>query len=86
MMGLSVYNAMKTAVDAGADIIGSNCGNGIDGMIDIVRIIRENHDKPDPCTANAGLPIYRDGETIFRERPEQMAQKAPELVKAGQTL
>ncbi len=87
MMGLSVYNAMKTAVDAGADIIGSNCGNGIDGMIDIVRIIREHHDKtPILVQANAGLPIYRDGETIFRERPEQMAQKAPELVKAGANI
>lgn len=87
MMGLSIENAMKTALDAGADIIGSNCGNGIDGMIEIVRLIRKyDNSTPILVQANAGLPIFKDGETIFRETPEQMAGKAPDLVNAGANI
>ncbi|NLA76119.1 MAG: methionine synthase [Deltaproteobacteria bacterium] len=87
MMGLSIDNAIKIALDAGADIIGSNCGNGIDGMIDIARLIRV-HDNSTPILiqANAGLPVFKDGETVFRETPEQMAAKAADLIKAGANI
>lgn len=37
MMGLSPAKAAEAAVKAGAHIIGPNCGNGIEQMIEIVR-------------------------------------------------
>lgn len=84
MMGLPIDEAMETAKEAGADIIGTNCGNGIDGMIDIVHEIRKT-DKTTPVLvqANAGLPVFKDEQTIFKETPEQMAEKAADLIEAG---
>jgi len=35
IMGVSIEDAVKGLENAGADIIGSNCGNGIDNMIEI---------------------------------------------------
>ncbi|MCK4813634.1 MAG: homocysteine S-methyltransferase family protein, partial [Candidatus Marinimicrobia bacterium] len=40
MMGATPIEAIQAALDAGADIIGTNCGNGFERMIDIVKEIR----------------------------------------------
>jgi 5-methyltetrahydrofolate--homocysteine methyltransferase len=53
-------------------------------MIDIVREIRKlDPDIPVLVHANAGLPEYRDGKTIFPESPEEMAAQIRDLVAAG---
>ena len=36
--------------------------------------------------ANAGIPEYIDGKTVFRESPELMASFIPELIKAGASI
>jgi 5-methyltetrahydrofolate--homocysteine methyltransferase len=73
--------------EAGAHIIGSNCGNGIADMIHIVKAIRKaDADIPVMIQANAGKPEYVDGKTIFRETPESMASYIPELIKAGANI
>ena len=78
---------MEMALAAGADIIGANCGNGTAGMIDIVKEIRTlNPDIPVLVHANAGLPIYQDGDTIFPESATEMASQIEELVKAGANI
>ena len=84
MMGVSPTDAAKTAIDAGADIIGTNCGNGFERMIDIVSEMRKvSSDVPILVHANAGLPKMVDGESVFPDTPEQMAALVPEIVKAG---
>ena len=84
MMGLSPVEAIRAAVDAGADIIGTNCSNGMERMIDIVKEIRSEF--PDTfilVQANAGLPILVDNESVFPETPEMMAAYVPALIEAG---
>jgi 5-methyltetrahydrofolate--homocysteine methyltransferase len=84
MMGVSPKDAVKTALEAGAHIIGTNCGNGFERMIDIVKEMREiEPDKPILVHANAGLPKNVNGVDIFPETPEQMAALVPDLIKAG---
>jgi 5-methyltetrahydrofolate--homocysteine methyltransferase len=84
MMGVSPKDAVKTALEAGAHIIGTNCGNGFERMIDIVKEMREvASDKPIFVHANAGLPKNVNGVDIFPETPEQMASLVPDLIKAG---
>ncbi len=84
MMGLSPTDAAQAARDAGADIIGTNCGNGMERMIEI---IREMHaavpELPILVHANAGLPQYIDGKDVFPETPEGMAAQVRDLVSAG---
>jgi len=84
MFGISPTQAAKAATEAGADIIGTNCGNGIERMIDIVKEIRlAAPDVPILVHANAGLPQNIDGKDVFPETPEDMARLAPALSKAG---
>ena len=84
MMGVTPEEMVTAMKEAGAHIIGSNCGNGIRGMIDIVRLIRSADDRiPVIIQANAGLPELIDGRTIFQESPEMMASYVPDLIKAG---
>jgi 5-methyltetrahydrofolate--homocysteine methyltransferase len=87
MMGISPSDMTEQIIDAGAEIIGANCGNGIEGMIHIVREIRKtNSEIPVLIHANAGLPIYKDGKTVFPETPEQMAGFVKELIDAGANI
>ncbi len=84
MMGVSPTDMVHTIIDAGADIIGANCGNGIEGMVNIVKEIRKSNTYiPILIHANAGLPIYQDGQTIFPETPDQMASFVDALLNAG---
>jgi len=84
MMGTDPATAVKACVAAGADIVGTNCGNGIDRMIEIVTAMRAaNKDIPILVHANAGLPINVDGVDTFPDTPEIMANLSPGLVKAG---
>jgi 5-methyltetrahydrofolate--homocysteine methyltransferase len=53
-------------------------------MIEIVREIRAlDPDIPVLVHANAGLPEYRDGKTVFPETPDEMAAQIRELVETG---
>ena len=87
MMGISPVDASRAAMEAGADIIGTNCGNGFERMIDIVREIRTvSRDIPVLVHANAGLPKNIDGMDVFPDTPEQMASLVPDLVNAGANI
>ena len=87
MMGVSPAEAAEAAINAGADIIGTNCGNGFKQMIDIVKEMRTvNKDIPVLVHANAGLPRTVDGIDIFPETPEMMAELVPDIVKAGANI
>ena len=87
IMGTDVEAYLEMAGSAGADIIGANCGNGTAGMIEVVKKIRTlDQDIPVLVHANAGLPVYRDGLTVFPESAEEMASQIGELVLAGANI
>lgn len=87
MMGVSPEEMVSSMMEAGAHIVGSNCGNGIEDMIGIVKAIRATDNKiPVMIQANAGVPILIDGITVYRESPEMMASFVPELIKAGANI
>ncbi len=84
MMGVAPVDMVNTLVDAGAELIGANCGNGISNMIGIVEEIRKtNSDIPILVHANAGMPVYQDGETVFPETPDEMGELIPKIIAAG---
>jgi 5-methyltetrahydrofolate--homocysteine methyltransferase len=87
MMGVSPFEMVNSMKAAGAHIVGSNCGNGIRDMISIVTEIRAvDRNIPVIIQANAGLPEYIDGKTVFRESPEMMASYIPDLLKEGANI
>lgn len=87
LMGTSPADAAKAALEAGAHIIGTNCGNGIAGMIPIVAEMRASFPGvPILVHANAGLPRVEGGVNVWPEGPEEMAARVPELVAAGANI
>jgi 5-methyltetrahydrofolate--homocysteine methyltransferase len=87
MMGTSPVEAANTALEAGAHIIGTNCGNGLKRMIDIVSEMKPvAGDTPILVHANAGLPTNVDGKDIFPDTPVDMAALVPEIVAAGVSI
>ena len=87
MMGVTPEQMVSYIIDAGATIIGANCGNGIEGMIGITKLIRQvDKNIPILIHANAGLPIFKDGQTFFPESPEQMAGYVQQLINAGANI
>ena len=83
MMGVTPQDAVRGLLDAGADVVGSNCGNGILYQIEIVEEMRQVTDAPILVHANAGIPQVRKGQIIYPETPEWMAAHYRTLVEAG---
>jgi 5-methyltetrahydrofolate--homocysteine methyltransferase len=83
IMGVDIPSAAAGLLEAGANLVGSNCGNGIENMVAIAREFRACTDAPLLIQSNAGLPQLIDGRVTYGETPEFMAEKARELVDAG---
>jgi 5-methyltetrahydrofolate--homocysteine methyltransferase len=87
MMGLSPVSAIEAAIEAGSDIVGTNCGNGIERMIEIVSEMKAAHPEAYILVhANAGLPQNINGKDVFPETPEMMASQVENLIKAGANI
>jgi 5-methyltetrahydrofolate--homocysteine methyltransferase len=87
MMGVSPTQAAEAAAAAGADIIGTNCGNGIERMIEIVQEMQTvNTGLPIMVNANAGLPQLIEGKTVFPDSPADMAKQVKKLIEAGASI
>ena len=81
--GVDVQTAVNELTNAGADIIGSNCGKGFDEMIQVINEMRRLTSKPILAQSNAGIPVLRDGNLHYIETPEMIAPKVLELLKSG---
>ncbi|MCK5147341.1 homocysteine S-methyltransferase family protein [bacterium] len=86
IMGVSIKEAVEKLVEAGADILGSNCGNGLENMIEIARDFKKLTDMPLLIQANAGKPELRDGIVFYPESPAFFAEKVPELIDTGVSI
>lgn len=87
MMGVAPADAAQRAIAAGADIIGANCGNGLEQMVHIVAELRAAAPStPILVHANAGLPQNVDGVDIFPETPSQMGELVGKVVSAGANI
>ncbi|OGU84265.1 MAG: methionine synthase [Stygiobacter sp. RIFOXYA12_FULL_38_9] len=87
MMGISPGEMVLAMKNVGADIIGTNCGNGIENMIGIVKEIRAvDQATPVLVQANAGLPVFVDNKVSYPETPEMMANRVNELIDCGANI
>lgn len=86
MMGITPEQAAKDLTDAGADIIGCNCGIGIDNYIKVTAKYRAVTSKPIWVKANAGMPEVRNARTVYTMQPEEFAQKVKDLIAVGANI
>lgn len=86
MMGATPELFAQTLADAGADVIGSNCGRGIDAFAELCRRMKAVVSLPLWMKGNAGLPQMVDGQTVYTQTPELFADAAVQLIDEGATF
>lgn len=86
MMGVHPKHAAEAMTALGVDAVGANCGTGPDHMLEVIKLMRVVSDLPIIAMPNAGMPVVENGETVFKESPEQMATKVPLLIEAGANI
>ncbi|MCH7606488.1 MAG: homocysteine S-methyltransferase family protein [Chloroflexi bacterium] len=83
MMGVTPERAVAELEEAGADVVGANCGNGIDIMVELARELRTATSGYLLIHSNAGIPTLKKGEVVYLETPEFMSQRFLALADLG---
>jgi 5-methyltetrahydrofolate--homocysteine methyltransferase len=83
MTGVTPEEAAHALTDAGADVIGLNCGIGLDNVVALCTRLRSSTTLPVWVKPNAGLPVMVDGAARYSTMPEEFALAASELTAAG---
>ena len=86
MMGDTPESTAVALTEAGADVVGSNCGVPIADMIEIVDAMRQSTDLPILTHVNAGLPRIESGEIVYPDTPDFMAEQMQRVIEAGATI
>ncbi len=82
LLGTDISAVLCTLEALKVDVIGLNCSTGPEDMRDAIRFLGEFCAVPVACIPNAGLPLQGpDGETIFPEEPEPLAEALKEFVE-----
>src|SRR6204780_3368212 len=82
LLGTDISAVLTTLEALRVDVIGLNCSTGPEDMRDAIRFLGEYCPVPVACIPNAGLPLQGpDGETIFPEQPEPLAEALKEFVE-----
>jgi 5-methyltetrahydrofolate--homocysteine methyltransferase len=86
IMGVTIEQAVRGLEAAGADVVGSNCGNGIENMVSIARECRKFTNLPILIQSNAGIPELDGDIAVYPETPDFMAERVRELLDAGVSI
>jgi 5-methyltetrahydrofolate--homocysteine methyltransferase len=82
LLGTDIQAVLTTLTALDVDVIGLNCSTGPEDMRDAIRFLGETSPLPVHCIPNAGLPLQGpDGETIFPEQPDPLANVLQEFVE-----
>lgn len=87
IMGNSAEECAGRLTEAGADVIGTNCGD-LDPlqMAEVVSVLRSASSLPILAQPNAGKPKLIGGQTVFDMGPEEFATGVQECIRAGARL
>ena len=84
IMGNSAQDCAKSLTEAGADVVGTNCGEiGPLQMAELISKMREVTSLPLIAQPNAGKPKMSDGHTIFDMSPSEFTQGIKQCLIAG---
>ncbi|MGD0264312.1 MAG: homocysteine S-methyltransferase family protein [Candidatus Methylomirabilota bacterium] len=87
MWGTSPERAAKILVEAGADVVGCNCGDGgPERAAGIMQAMRKATKGMLIAYPNAGLPRIQAGRTTYDLSPDEMAARYPAILDAGANI
>ncbi len=82
LLGTDIEAVLTTLTALDVQVIGLNCSTGPEDMRDAIRYLGELSPLPVHCIPNAGIPVQGpEGETIFPEEPELLANTLGEFVE-----
>lgn len=83
VLGTPPEAAAVTLAASGADLVGANCGLGVEGIYELLLRMRAVSHLPLISQANAGLPRLVDGVTVFPGTPEEMTAYHDRMIELG---
>ncbi|HEY9593046.1 MAG TPA: homocysteine S-methyltransferase family protein, partial [Spirochaetia bacterium] len=83
MMGNTPEACIRKAEDAGASLVGANCGSGIEDYVPLAPILRGLTALPLWIKANAGIPQIVNGKVAYPVCAEEYASYVPALLDVG---
>jgi 5-methyltetrahydrofolate--homocysteine methyltransferase len=85
MMGISPEQAAEFAQEKGADVIALNCGTGMDmeAASQIIPSYKSVCDLFTMAQPNAGLPVLEKLKAVYKQTPEEMVERLPDVLAAG---
>lgn len=83
MMGQDAAACAKALDEAGADLVGCNCGAGIAEALPAVVAVRNATERPIWVKPSVGLPELENGVPHYRITPEEFIEPVPTLLDAG---
>lgn len=83
LTGVTPERAARELTAAGADVVGANCGKGIDGFLGICERLHAATDLPIWIKSNAGLPRMSGDSIVYDMTAEGFASYVPKLVTVG---
>jgi len=87
LMGYDPKTASAMVTEAGADVVGCSCGLfSYSDTTELVHQMREGTERILDALPDAGMPGLVDGKTVHPAKPEEMAARAPDWIKAGARL
>ena len=83
MMGVAPEQAARVALEAGADVLGANCGTGIAPaeFVEIAKRYRAVSDAPIMLQPNAGQPQLEGTAVVYPVSPREIAPMLVELAQ-----
>jgi homocysteine S-methyltransferase len=84
--GTHAAEAAEAVRQAGADIVGANCGRGVRAVLGAVKCLTSAEEGLVSAFPNAGLPEYVDGRYLFGAPLPYLVESAAEMVAHGVCL
>jgi len=82
MMGVSPADGVRSAIEAGADIVGANCGRmEPEEFVQVAAAMRAVTDAPLMLQPNAGQPVLVGDAIVYPRDPESLAPALVELAR-----
>ena len=81
LLGTEVSAVSSTLAYLGADVIGLNCSTGPVEMEGAVEYLSKNSPTFVSCVPNAGLPVEKNGKTVYPLQPSGMAELMARFVR-----
>ncbi len=84
--GSDAFEALESLHRAGADVVGTNCGQGVAKVLKAIEYLGRRTNAKLSAFANAGLPQRVGGRMLYLATPEYIAESVVRMVEAGANI